>query len=126
MRAYRGIRHGLMLATLVACKAKHLRHDDAAIVTAPSDARAADAGTPPGVWPELASLPHVDPVRVIALPARPDVPRFNVGGPVLAGDVAVVSSSQFGFIAVDFRRSQIAWSKPAGAHVAPPQVIDGN
>ena len=63
---------------------------------------------------------------MIALPARPDVPRFTVGGPVLAGDIAIVSSSQFGFIGVDFRRGNVAWTKPAGAHVAPPAVIDGN
>jgi len=51
---------------------------------------------------------------------RSDVPRFDVGGPVVAGDVAVVSSSQFGFIAVDWRRGALAWTKPAGLHVAPP------
>lgn len=116
----------LALLLLIACgckdKAKH--RDDAAIAVAARDAARADADTAP--WPEIAHMPMVDPVRVIALPARPDVPRFTVGGPVLAGDVAVVSSSQFGFIAVDFRRGQIAWSKPAGSHVAPPQVVGGH
>lgn len=114
-----------VLLLVVACgsKSKAPRRDDAAVVAA-RDAAVADADTAP--WPELAKLPTVEPVRVIALPARPDVPRFTVGGPVLAGDVAIVSSSQFGFIAVDFRRGQIAWTKPAGAHVAPPQVVDGN
>jgi hypothetical protein len=57
---------------------------------------------------------------VIALPARPDVPRFDVGGPVIAGDVAVISSSQFGFAAVDWRRGALVWTRPAGLHVAPP------
>ena len=60
---------------------------------------------------------------MIALPARPSVPRFDVGGPVIAGDIAVVASSQFGFLGVDYRRGQIAWTKPAGEHVAPPVVV---
>jgi hypothetical protein len=72
------------------------------------------------VWPRLATFPIVDPVRVIALPARGDVPRFDVGGPVLAGDVAIVASSQLGFAAVDWRRGQLVWTRPAGLHVAPP------
>lgn len=115
----------LAVLLLVACssKAKAPKRDDAA-VAATRDAASADADTAP--WPELAHLPIVEPVRVIALPARPDVPRFTVGGPVLAGDVAIVSSSQFGFIAVDYRAGQIAWTKPAGSHVAPPQVVDGH
>lgn len=112
----------ILLLALVACgsKSKAPKRDDAGAATR-GDAAAADAASS---WPELAMLPAVEPVRVIALPARPDVPRFSVGGPVIAGDVAIVSSSQFGFIAVDFRRGQIAWTKPAGAHVAPPQVLD--
>jgi hypothetical protein len=116
----------LLVLLLIACsgKAKAPRRDDAGVRVAASDATVADASTAP--WPEIAKLPTVEPVRVIALPARPDVPRFNVGGPVLAGDVAIVSSSQFGFIAVDFRRGHIAWTKPAGSHVAPPQVVAGN
>jgi len=115
----------LAFVSSVACssKAKAPRRDDAAVHASARDA--ADAGAEAS-FPELAKLPVVDPVRVIALPARLDMPRFNVGGPVLAGDVAVVSSSQFGFIAVDFRGGHIAWTKPAGAHVAPPKVIDGN
>jgi hypothetical protein len=86
---------------------------------------AQDAGVlidAPGAWPELAGYPQVEPERVIALPVRPDVPRFEVGGPVIVGDIAVVASSQFGFVGVDWRRGAIAWSKPAGAHVAPPLV----
>jgi len=81
------------------------------------DAGGIDAPSP---WARLAAFPVTDPVRVIALPARPDVPRFNVGGPVIAGDVAIVSSSQFGFAAVDWRRGAVVWTKPAGLHVAPP------
>jgi hypothetical protein len=86
----------------------------------PADALSIDAPAP---WPELAGLPRTEPVRVIALPTKPDQPRFDVGGPVIAGDVAVVASSQFGFIAVDWRRGAIAWSKPAGLHVAPPVAL---
>src|SRR5215468_8495050 len=56
----------------------------------------------------------------VALPARPDVPRFDVGGPAIAGDVAIVSSSQLGFAAIDWRRGALVWTRPAGAHVAPP------
>src|SRR6266536_505040 len=102
----------LGVSLLLGChgKPKATRREDAGMIAAQRDAGIADAEA---VWPELAKLPSVQPVRVIALPARLDVPRFTVGGPVLAGDVAVVSSSQFGFIAVDYERGQIAWTKPA-------------
>src|SRR5262249_24120721 len=63
-------------------------------------------------------------VRTIALPVRPDVPRFETGGPAVSGDIGVVSSSQFGFVAVDWRHGGIAWAKPAGEHVAPPLLRD--
>jgi hypothetical protein len=86
----------------------------------PADALSIDAPPP---WPELAGLRRTEPVRVVALPTKPDQPRFDVGGPVIAGDVAVVASSQFGFVAVDWRRGAIAWSKPAGLHVAPPIAL---
>ncbi len=76
------------------------------------------------LWTELDGYPLTAPERVVALPARADAPRFEVGGPVIAGDVAVVSSSQFGFIAVDWRRGSIAWTKPSGTHVAPPVAGD--
>jgi hypothetical protein len=85
-----------------------------------AQAAAGAAGEP---WPELEGLPRTGPVRVVPLPTKLDVPRFSVGGPVIAGDVAVVASSQFGFVAVDWRRGAIAWSKPAGLHVAPPVVM---
>lgn len=112
------------LAVLAACKGKPATHDD------PAPSRSRDAAVAPAdapvVWPELASLPLVEPLRVIALPAKTDQPRFTTGGPVLLGDLAIMSSSQFGFAAVDFRRGQIAWTKPAGLRVAPPVVVDGN
>lgn len=75
-------------------------------------------------WPELESYTRVLPERVIALPAKADTPKFSLGGPVLVGDLAVVSSSQFGFVAVDWRRGSIAWTKTAGTYVAPPIRIE--
>jgi hypothetical protein len=65
-------------------------------------------------------------VRQIALPVKTGVPRFDLGGPVVVGDVAVVASSQFGFLGVDYHDGHIAWTKPAGAHIAPPVVVAGN
>ncbi|HEY0194248.1 MAG TPA: hypothetical protein VGC42_24200 [Kofleriaceae bacterium] len=125
---------GLVLLAALGCKSKRdLPHDDPmpARLTPPvadagvaRDAAAADAGTK--TWPQLAELPIVDPVRVVGLPARGDVPRFDVGGPAIVGDVAVVSSSQFGFVAVDWRRGELAWTKPAGSHVAPPIARAGS
>lgn len=110
-----------LLLALVACKGKPAaKHEDAGV--RPADAKASTNAP----WPELASRPHVEPVRVINLPSKASVPRFTVGGPVLVGELAVVASSQFGFAAVDYKRGQLAWTKPAGAHVAPPVVIDGN
>jgi len=93
---------------------------DDAPPAAPHDALV--AGDAPG-FAELADYVHVEPERAIALPSKPDVPRFDVGGPAVLGDIAVVASSQFGFIGVDYKRGAIAWSKPAGLHVAPPVVI---
>jgi hypothetical protein len=113
----------LAVALLAACKAGRDARDDARAVA--RDAGIADAAPPPdaaGAWPQLARFPRVDPVRVVALPARPDVPRFDVGGPVLAGDVAIVSSSQLGFAAIDWRRGALVWTRPAGLHVAPPVI----
>ena len=122
-------RRALALApvAIAGCKDR-APHDPGAGPAAPR--AAADAGTPAhdaapadattGPWPELARFPIVDPVRVIALPARPDVPRFDVGGPAIAGDVAIVSSSQLGFAAVDWRRGAVVWTRPGGLHVAPP------
>jgi hypothetical protein len=105
---------------LASCKPRHA-HDDAA-PPPPRDAAPRDAEA----WPELASIAHVDPVRVVALPVQTNTPRFDVGGPVIAGDVAVVASSQFAFIAVDYRRGQLSWTKPAGLHVAPPLARGGD
>ena len=133
-------RHGrdLRLAGLVALLvAGACKSDPASPPAAPGSAAPRDAGgdaraggpdagvAPPSPWARLAAFPVATAVRVVPLPARSDMPRFEVGGPVVAGDVAVVSSSQFGFVAVDWRRGQIAWAKPAGLHVAPPIARGG-
>jgi len=85
---------------------------------APADAAVA--------WPELAKLPQEAPLRVITIPTKANTPRFDVGGPVVLGDLAVVSSSQLGFAAVDWQRGVVVWTKPSGPHVAPPLVKDGS
>lgn len=110
-------------AALAACKPR--RAAEQAPAPAPAPPRdAADDAAPPrdaaGAWPQLAGFPIAEPLRVIALPVRPDVPRFDVGGPAIAGDVAIISSSQLGFAAIDWRRGVLLWTRPAGLHVAPP------
>ncbi len=90
-----------------------------------------DGGPPPSdaapPWTDaLSAFPHVEPLRVIALPTRATEPRFDVGGPAILGTIAVVSSSQFGFIGVDWRAGTIAWTKPAGSRVAPPLARPGS
>ena len=110
----------VLLALLCgACRGKHpAKHDAAAAPPKPIDAAQG--------FPELAELTHVEPIREIALPARTGEPLFDVGGPALIGDIAAVSSSQFGFLGVDWRAGHVAWTKPAGAHVAPPVAIGGS
>lgn len=75
------------------------------------------------VFAELAELPRVVAVRTVELPVRIDVPRFEVHGPVVSGEVAIVASSQLGFAGLDWRRGKLLWSKAAGTHVAPPLVL---
>src|SRR5689334_15643955 len=89
------IAYSSLLLSLIACssKAKRPRRDDAVVASSAKDAGALDATD--DAWPELAKLPTIEPVRIVALPARVDVPRFTVGGPVIAGGIAVASSSQF-------------------------------
>ena len=113
----------LIAVALIACKGKEP-------APAPKP-KPVDAGVKPdaasAAWPHpLAEFPLVEPVRVIGLPAKVGTPRFDVGGPVIVGDVAVVSSSQFGFAAADWRRGQLVWTKPAGDHVAPPVAKAGS
>ncbi len=76
-------------------------------------------------FPELAELPRVTAVRELELPVRIDMPRFEVHGPLVSGDVAIVASSQLGFAAIDWRAGTVVWSKPSGAHVAPPLALPG-
>ena len=109
-------------ALLVACRGKHHAREDAAAV-AKRDATPIDAGD---AFPELASITHVAPVRQIELPTRPGVPRFDLGGPVVVGDIAVVASSQFGFLGVDYHAGHIAWTKPSGTRLAPPVIVGGS
>ena len=110
------IRALVPVVLLAGCKAKPTAHDPAPVA---HDASVHTIDAASG-WPELATFPHVDPLRVVALPIKTTTPRFDVGGPAISGEIAVVSSSQFGFVAVDVHRGQIAWTKPAGLHVAPP------
>lgn len=109
---------------LAACKAKRDREHAAVPVESapPGDAMASDA--PATGWAALAELPVIHAVREVTLPSRPDQPRFDVVGPVILGDIAVVGSSQLGFAGVDWRRGAIAWTKPAGSRLAPPVVHD--
>jgi len=114
----------LLLVALIACNSRK-RHERPPPDPTPAPVPApADAAAP--AWPELANQPHVEPNFVVAIPTKSDQPRFEVGGPAIVGDLALVASSQFGFAAVDWRRGQIAWVKPSGPHVAPPVGVDGN
>ncbi|CAN5117587.1 hypothetical protein BH11MYX1_BH11MYX1_06080 [soil metagenome] len=112
---------------LVACKAKpeaRVFEDAAAAAVLHGDA--APAKAPPKVeWAELARFTRTEASQVIPLPVKTTTPRFDVGGPALANGIAVVSSSQFGFVAVDYRSGRVMWSKPTGVHVAPPLARAG-
>lgn len=121
-RGRRGRLAGALTAVVVvaACRSKPDPERRPARVAPAEDAAIANAGAP--AWPELVELPRVEPLRVITLPSRPDVPRFDVGGPAVIGEIAVVGSSQLGFAAVDWRRGTLAWTRPAGARIAPPLV----
>lgn len=110
------------IALAPACKDKS--QDAAPPEPPPSVATAAPPA--PILWPELAELPRTEPLRVIALPSRTDVPRFDVGGPALVGELAIVGCSQLGFAAVDWQRGQLMWTKPGGPHLAPPLVQGEN
>jgi hypothetical protein len=114
---------GLVAIAIAACGKRAPREEPAPELepAVPGDGAPADAA---GAWPELEGLPLTGPARVVMLPTRPDVPRFSVGGPAIAGDVAVIASSQLGFAAVDWRRGAIAWTRPAGLNVAPPLAAE--
>jgi hypothetical protein len=108
------VKRALLLAA-VACKAKAARDDAAVAPPVPADA---------ATWRELDDYPIVTAVRTIPIPLHPNIPREHVAGPVIAGDVAVVASSQFGFVAIDWRAGKLAWTR-AGDPLAPPAVADG-
>ncbi len=123
MRPATRIRWIALASVFVACKGRRETGTEARPVEpAPPvrDAAVRDAGS----WPGFDTLPLVSPLRTITLPSRPDQPRFDVVGPVVLGDIAVVGSSQLGFAGVDWKRGTLAWTKPAGARLAPP-VVDG-
>jgi outer membrane protein assembly factor BamB len=106
---------------LAGCKGKHATHDDAR--PPPRDAASIDA---PAAWKELADLPQIDAVRIVALPIDRGRPRGDAYGPITAFDIAVVSSPQLGFVGVDYKTGTVVWNKPGGEHVAPPvAVADG-
>ncbi len=119
-------RAALLGLALVACKTR-AAVDKGGPGPQPELAQPADAGRPidgpATAWPELADLPPVEPLRIVHLPTQAKLPRFEVAGPVIAGDVAIVASSQFGFDAVDWHTGALAWTKPAGSRVAPPIVV---
>jgi hypothetical protein len=111
---------------LFGCKSKRDMHPDDPMPEPPHADDAGIAIDAAPVWPELEGYPRTTAERVISLPTRPDTPRFDVGGPVIHGDIAVVASSQVGFVAVDWRTGKLAWTKPTGTHVAPPvRTADG-
>ncbi len=122
------MRRAIAMLALAAC-----RGGDAGVAIEAAPALPHDAGSAAAIdamaaapWTDaLAEFPHVEPLHVIALPTRASEPRFDVGGPAIIGNIAVVSSSQFGFIGVDWRSGAIAWSKPAGLRVAPPLTRPG-
>jgi hypothetical protein len=89
----------------------------------PIDAASAIDAAPPPSWPALASFPVAEPAVTVALPARADVPRFDVHGPVVIGDVAVVAASPVGFAAIALPTGRVIWTRPAGARVAPPLAV---
>lgn len=109
------MKYAVLALALLACKGKRVEEarDDAAPVAKP-----ADAG--PDDWAALSRFTKIEPLRIVALPARVNTPRFDVGGPAITNGIAVVASSQFGFVAVDYLQGKILWSKPTGLHVAPP------
>lgn len=117
----------VLCALLPACSGKKRRAAppdagpaDGSNASDASSASANDSAAAVTAFPELAELPRAQPLRQIELPTRIDVPRFETHGPLISGGLAVIASSQLGFAALDWRAGKIAWSKAAGAHVAPP------
>ena len=82
---------------------------------------AVDASTPDAADSVLADLPRVDALRTITIPTTGK--RGDEVGPTIANDLAIVGGSAFGFAAIDYARGAVAWTKPAGVHLAPPLVL---
>jgi hypothetical protein len=115
-----------IVVALVACKGKRDAEHEARPVE-PVAETPRDASFDASAWTAaFAELPVVAPLRTVILPSRADQPRFDVVGPVVVGDLAIVGSSQLGFAAVDWRRGTIMWTKPSGSRIAPPAVQGGD
>jgi hypothetical protein len=113
----------LLIVALAGCKSKRLDDPMPEPPPAPDGAVAPEDVTKP--WSELEGYPRVLPERVIPLPTKQaDTPRFDVVGPTIVDEIAVVGSSQFGFIGVDWKRGAIAWTKPTGTKLAPPVALE--
>ncbi len=102
-----------------------VRRPDAGSTLAAPPGDAATGSAAATAWPALEGYDVATPTRVVALPVQASVPRLETVGPVIVGVLAVVGSSQLGFLAIDWRSGDLAWRKPTGAHVAPPIAIAG-
>jgi hypothetical protein len=115
----------LVLAVLLAAACSGRRRPasvgtgtDAALAAAPAPADAADDAA---AWAALGDRPRVVPARVLTLPARRDRPLVSAVGPVVVDGVAIVGSSQLGFVAVDpTGGGGPGWRRATGPHLAPP------
>lgn len=110
-----------IVLALGACKSKRdAEHESRPVEPVTPRDGAADAAS---AWTaSLEKLPVIAAERTVILPSRADQPRFDVVGPLVVGDLAIVGSSQLGFAAVDWRRGTIEWTKPSGSRIAPPAV----
>ena len=108
----------LAIGLLAGCKAKKAQEAQPIVARDASVVVTLDAAVDDA--PELAGYPRVDAERTVTIPATKA--RGDEVGPVIANDLAIVGGTAFGFAAIDVRRGGIAWTKPAGAHVAPPLV----
>jgi hypothetical protein len=124
----------LFCVSLSGCKGKQAKPGKTADVTAVDRGSAAsspavvavveDAGSGANPsrkdWTSQYSLPWIDAGKVVKLQVSNSAPLFDAVGPVVDGDVAIVGTSQLGFVAMRWRDGTIAWTKPAGLHLAPP------
>ncbi|MBA3458516.1 MAG: hypothetical protein H0T46_01035 [Deltaproteobacteria bacterium] len=111
-----------IVLALVACKSKRDADHQTSLPVEPVIPRDAGPDAASSWTAALDKLPLIAAERTIILPSRADQPRFDVVGPLVVGDLAIVGSSQLGFAAVDWRRGVIVWTKPSGSRIAPPAV----